>query len=221
MIRKRTLDFLVALKENNNRQWFQANKSWYEEVKKDFTNFIDLLALEIRKFDPDIGQVNSHEAMFRIYRDVRFSKDKSPYKNNLGAHIVPGGKKSGLAGYYFHIEPGDIFLAGGLYMPSPDNLKKVRREIFENIEEFLSIIENQEFSDYYRSIWGEKLVNPPAGYPKDFKYVDFLKYKNYTVIRQIPEQMLFKSSLLEEVSDGFRIIYPFNRFLNHAIGHGR
>jgi len=219
MIRKSTLDFLVTLKENNNRQWFQANKSWYEEAKKDFANFIDLLALEIRKFDPDIGQVNSHEAIFRIYRDVRFSKDKTPYKNNLGAHIVPGGKKSGLAGYYFHIEPGDIFLAGGLYMPSPDNLKKVRREIFENIEEFLLIIENQEFSNYYGNIWGEKLVNPPAGYPKEFEYVDLLKYKSYTVIRQIPEQMFFKSNLLEEVSDGFRILYPFNRFLNQAIVH--
>jgi len=217
MIQNRTLDFLVALKENNNRDWFQANKSWYKEAKKDFTGFIDLLSAEIRKFDPDIGQTDPREAMFRIYRDVRFSKDKSPYKTNLGAYIVPGGKKSGLAGYYFHIEPGDCFLAGGIYMPLPDILKKVRKEIYENSEEFLSIIENKKFSDYFGMIRGERLVNPPAGYPKDFENIELLKYKSYTVIRQILQENLSESSLLEEVSNGFRIMYPFNRFINYAI----
>ncbi len=221
MIKKRTFDFLVALKKNNNRQWFQDNKSWYEEAKKDFTGFIDLLVLEVRKFDSDIGQVNAREAMFRIYRDVRFSKDKSPYKTNIGAYIVPGGRKSGLAGYYFHIEPGDCFLAGGIYMPLPDILKKVRREIYGNIEEFLSIIENRKFSDYFGKIWGEKLVNPPAGYSGEFEYIDLLKYKSYTVIRQIPEELLFEDSLLREVSNGFSIIYPFNKFINYAITPGR
>jgi len=220
MIQKRTLDFLITLKKNNNREWFQANKSWYEAAKKDFTGFIDLLAIAIQKFDPDIGQVNSREAMFRIYRDVRFSKDKSPYKTNFGAFIVPGGKKSGLAGYYFHIEPGDCFLAGGIYMPSPDILKKVRREIYENIEEFLSIIENKEFLDYFGEIWGERLVNPPAGYSKEFKHIDLLKYKSYTVIHQIPEENLFENRLLEIIINGFRLLYPFNRFINYAIGHG-
>ena len=217
MIQKRTLEFLVALKSNNNRQWFQINKAWYEEARKDFLGFIDLLALEIRKFDPDIGQVNSRDVMFRIYRDVRFSKDKSPYKTNLGAHIVPGGRKSGLAGYYFHIEPGDYFLAGGIYMPLPDILKKVRREIYENIEDFLSIIKNQEFLYYFGDLWGEKLTHPPAGYSKEFEHIDLLKHKSYTVARQIPEEALFKKSLLEEISNGFRIMYPFIRFINFAI----
>ncbi|KPK87828.1 MAG: hypothetical protein AMS27_01450 [Bacteroides sp. SM23_62_1] len=216
-MQKRTLDFLVVLKKNNNRQWFQNNKPWYEEARKDFIGFIELLALEIGKFDPAIGQVNPREAMFRIYRDIRFSKDKSPYKANMGAHIVPGGKKSGLAGYYFHIEPGDCFLAGGIYMPLPEILKKVRREIYENIEEFLSIIENKKFLDYFGKIWGEQLVNPPAGYPKDFENINLLKYKNYTVLHSIPEDILFGNTLLNEVIYGFKLMYPFNKFINYAI----
>jgi uncharacterized protein (TIGR02453 family) len=221
MIQKRTLDFLAALSNNNNRDWFQENKSWYEEARKNFAGFIDLLAFEIKKIDSSIGQVTSREAMFRINRDIRFSKDKSPYKINMGAHIVPGGKKSGLAGYYFHIEPGDSFLGGGIYMPSSDILKKIRREIFDNVEEFLLIINNPEFTDYFGEIWGEKLIKPPAGYPKEFEHIDLLKYKSYTVIRQIPEKTLLGSKLLEEVLNGFRIMYPFNRFLNYALGQGR
>lgn len=221
MINKRTLDFLVALNKNNNRDWFQANKPWYEEARKNFAGFIDLLALEIQKIDSSIGQVSSREAMFRINRDIRFSKDKSPYKTNMGAYIVPGGKKSGLAGYYFHIEPGNSFLAGGIHMPSSDILKKVRKEIFDNIEEFLSIINNPNFIEYFGEIRGEKLVNPPPGYPKEFEHVDLLKYKSYTVIRKIPEKALFKNSLLEEVSNGFSIMYPFNKFFNYALGQER
>jgi len=217
MIEKHTYDFLIALKQNNTREWFQANNSWYQEAKYDFEQLVASLISEISKFDPAIGQLKPRDCIFRIFRDVRFSKDKSPYKTNFGAYIVPGGKKLGLAGYYFHIEPGECFLAGGIWHPSPDILKKLRKEIYENIDEFLSILHEKEFSKHFNKIYGEKLVNPPSGYPADFPHIDLLKYKDYNVYTEIPCQDLFTGKILEKAATLYRIMYPFNRFLNYGL----
>lgn len=217
MIQKNTYDFLVALKKNNNREWFQANNSWYQEAKNDFEQFVSTLISEISKFDPAVSNLKPRDCIFRIFRDVRFSKDKSPYKSNFGAYIVPGGKKFGLAGYYFHIEPGDCFLAGGIYRPAPDILKKLRKEIYENMDEFLSILQDKEFSEQFDKIYGEKLVNPPSGFPADFKYIDLLKYKDYNIVKQLSCQKLFTSKIIEEAVELFRIMYPFNSFLNYSL----
>lgn len=217
MIQRHTYDFIVALKKNNNREWFQSNKSWYLEAKNDFEQFITVLIAETRKMDPALGQISPRDCIFRIFRDVRFSKDKSPYKTNFGAYLVPGGKKMEMAGYYFHIEPDDCFLAAGIYHPSSDILKKVRKEIYNNIDEFNSILQNKEFVKYFDAIYGEKLVNPPATYPSDFEYIDLLKYKSYSIVTQIPCQNLFTEKLLADTIKIFKIMYPFNRFLNFGL----
>jgi uncharacterized protein (TIGR02453 family) len=217
MIQKKTFDFLVELKKNNNREWFHANNSWYQDAKTNFEQFVSLLISEISKFDPSVNQLKPRDCIFRIFRDVRFSKDKSPYKTNFGAYIVPGGKKFGLAGYYFHIEPGDCFLAGGIYRPSSDVLKKLRKEIFENIDEFLEILNDKEFSKHFDKIWGEKLVHPPSGYPADFPHIDLLKYKDYNILKSLDCEELFTDKIIEESARLYRIMYPFNRFLNYSL----
>jgi uncharacterized protein (TIGR02453 family) len=217
MIKKHIYDFLVALKQNNTREWFQANNSWYQEAKNDFEQFVSALILEISKFEPAIGSLKPQDCIFRIFRDVRFSRDKSPYKTNFGAYIVPGGKKSGLAGYYFHIEPGECFLAGGIWHPSPDVLKKIRKEIYENIDEFLNILNNKEFSRHFDKLYGDKLVNPPAGYPADFQHIDLLKFKDYNVLKAISCDELFTGKIIEKTAELYRIMYPFNRFLNYGL----
>jgi len=217
MIQKNTFDFLIALKKNNNREWFQANNSWYQEAKNDFEQFVSALIIEISKFDPAVSQLKPRDCIFRIFRDVRFSKDKSPYKTNFGAYIVPGGKKLGLAGYYFHIEPDECFLAGGIWHPSPEILKKIRKEIYENIDEFLSILQEKEFSKHFDKIYGEKLINPPSGYPVDFSHIDLLKYKDYNVYTEIACQDLFTGKMIEKAAKLYRLMYPFNRFLNYGL----
>jgi uncharacterized protein (TIGR02453 family) len=217
MIKKHTFDFLVALKQNNNRDWFQANNTWYQQAKADFEQFVSELISEIGKFDPPVSLLKPRDCIFRIFRDVRFAKDKSPYKTNFGAYIVPGGKKFGLAGYYFHIEPGECFLAGGIWHPSSDVLKKLRKEIYENIDEFLLILNDKEFSKHFDKIYGEKLVNPPSGFPSDFPHIDILKFKDYNVVKDLSCQDLFTKNIIEETVRMCKIMYPFNRFLNYSL----
>jgi uncharacterized protein (TIGR02453 family) len=218
MISKSTFNFLVQLKENNNREWFQSNKVWYDESKEDFENFVSKLISEINQFHPEIGPIDPKSTVFRIYRDVRFSRDKAPYKTNMGAHVVVGGKKSGNAGYYFHLEPDGSFLAGGAHMPSPDQLKTLRKEIYENIDEFLGIINNKGFSQYFGELMGEKLVNPPRGFPADFPHIELLKHKGYTVWKSLPDDTVQGQGLLKELGKGFRIMKPFIDFINYSFG---
>jgi len=136
MISPNIIKFLTTLKENNNRDWFNKNKKWYQRSIEEFEVYVNCLIGEIQKFDVDIRFLAAKDCIFRIYRDIRFSKDKSPYKTNFGAFIVKDGRKSGNAGYYLHIEPGSSFLGGGIYMPPAETLRVVRKEIFENTKEF-------------------------------------------------------------------------------------
>ena len=146
MLQPSTYKFLKALQKNNNREWFAQNKQYYESAKNDFENFVNKLIDEICKFDKSVSGLNSRDCIFRIYKDVRFSKDKTPYKINLGASIDPGGKKSGNAGYYFHIQPGNkSFIAGGSYIPDKDRLNKLRNYILEHGDKLNKIISNSFF----------------------------------------------------------------------------
>jgi len=217
LITKATIDFLKDLKKNNEREWFQANKKKYEAARTEFLNFVTVLLGEIRSFDKEIGAINPKDAVFRIYRDVRFSTDKSPYKTHMGAYFVKGGKQSGNAGYYFHLEPGGSFTAGGIWQPVPDILKAVRMEIFENPDEFRSIIEDDLFYKTFGDIEGEKLKIPPKGFPKEFPEIEWLKYKSYTIFRNLTEEIVLGDHLLEETARIFRLMVPFNRFINFAI----
>ncbi len=217
MFIQKSFNFLNQLKENNNKEWFNTNKSKYQEGKTEFEHFTSLLIKGIKTFDPELDIINPKDTLFRIYRDVRFSKDKSPYKTNFGAHIVKGGKKSGNAGYYFHLEPGGSFAGGGIYCPMPEILKKVRREIYNNPEEFKSIINSKEFRKSFGLIHGEKLKTVPQGFPKEFPDIDLLRYKSYTVIREFPDELILSDRIIKEAIKSFQLMFPFNSFINFAL----
>ena len=218
MITKDILNFLKALKENNNREWFEENRAWYEKSKQDFSEFVELLIHEVRNIDPEIGILAPKDCMFRIYRDVRFSKDKSPYKTNFGAYISRGGKKLNFAGYYFHMEPGEYFLSGGVYMPQGPVLKAIRQEIFHRIDEFNAILNAPSFKKHFKGLAEmEKMKTAPKDFPKDFPYLELLKHKHYTVMMNISEKQLTQSNLLSIASDTYKAILPLNHFLNNVI----
>ena len=218
MISHRITDFLESLKKNNNREWFEKNKSWYDEAKKEFDNFTAKLITVVGKIDKDIAYLEPKECTFRIYRDIRFSPDKTPYKTNFGAYLVKGGKKSNFAGYYFHIEPGSNMLAGGIYMPMPDILKKLRMEIYENIDEFLEIVENPTFIKHFGQIDDDaKLKSPPKDFPNDFPHIEYLKFKNYSVAKNLSSQMIHSNKLMDEVITVYTVLKPLNKFLNNAL----
>ena len=217
VISKNILNFLKDLHKNNNREWFNANKNVYNKVRLEYEMFVELLIQRVNQFDDDVGTLAAKDAIFRIFRDIRFSKDKSPYKTNFGAYIAKGGRKIGSAGYYLHIEPKGSFLAGGIYMPSSDILKAIRTEIYENIEEFKEIINNSDFKKNFDSLWGEKLKTPPRGFPKDFPDIELLKYKHYVVVRYTTDEEVLDKDFLENAIRIFRIIMPLNRFINNTI----
>lgn len=195
-ITKSTFDFLKDLKKNNYREWFQANRKRYDAASGEFLNLVSAIVKDLMTFDPEIGSINPKDAVFRIYRDVRFSSDKSPYKTHMGAYFVKGGKQSGNAGYYLHLDPEGSFAAGGVWQPLPDILKAVRTEIYENLDEFKSIIRNEVFIDTFGEIEGEKLKIPPKGFPKEFPGMELLIYKSYTVFRNIPVKTVLSDQLL-------------------------
>lgn len=215
---KLIFDFLKTLKKNNNREWFQQNKSQFEAARNKFETLVNLLIGEVSKIDKNITSLNSKDCTFRIYRDVRFAKDKSPYKTNFGAFIAKGGKNSGNAGYYIHIEPGSCFLGGGIYMPPANILKAVRTEILENTEDFKAIIHNKLFIEEFGNITDDNpLKSPPRGFPADFPDIDLLKYRNYTVIKYLSDKFLLSDTLIEEIINTFRLMFPLNSFINRII----
>jgi len=215
---KKSLSFISDLKKNNHKEWFHANRKRYDEARGEFLGFVESLISEIQAFDPAIGALEPKSTIFRINRDIRFSNDKSPYKTNFGTFIVPGGKKSGNAGYYFHIEPGGSFAGGGVYHPMPDILKKIRNEIFENGEEFKEIIRGKEFYNYFGELYDDRLKTAPKGFPKDFKHIDLLKYKSFIVSRSYDDDTVTGDRLVEETMNNFRMMYPLNKFINFALG---
>lgn len=212
------LDFLKRLQENNNREWFQENKGMYEQAKGEVTHFVNSIIPEMAKFDASIQYVEAKDCMFRIFRDVRFSKNKSPYKTNMGAWITPSGRKSSGPGYYLHIEPGESFLAGGVYMPDPAQLKSIRQEIYYNAAEFKSILDNKQAKKYFTGLSTmDKQKLPPRDFPKDFPDIDLLKHKHYTVDHPLKDETVNSDQLRGYVVEVFKAMQPLNRFLLRAM----
>jgi len=214
------LSFLSQLKENNNREWFNDNKKLYEEARSEFERFINLLILKIKEFDSEIDVNGAKDCMFRIYKDVRFSKDKSPYKTNMGAYIAKGGRKSELAGYYMHVEPGGSFAGGGIYCPQPAILKKIREDIYIRPENLKAIINNKTYKETFPELYGDRLKTIPKGYPKDFKDAELLKFKDYTVIKGLSDNDILNNTLADKVITIFKTQKPFNDYLNNAVVAG-
>lgn len=210
--------FLKELRRNNNREWFGDNRDRYDITKKQFEDITQKLILVLAKFNSNIGILNPKDCVYRIFRDVRFSSDKSPYKTNYGTYIVPGGRKSGYAGYYLHIEPGNSFLGGGVYHPDKDILKAVREEIYIFPNEFIKIIDKPSFKSHFPILYqDDKLKNAPRGFDKDFEHIDLLKHKSYLAGRGITDEELLSGNLLSTIEESFKELFPFVDFLNGAI----
>ena len=217
MLQKSTLKFLKELKNNNDRDWFQANRKHYDAAKEDLLNFVTALIAKTMSFDKDISDQEPKKCIFRINRDIRFSKDKSPYKTNMGAYIVSGGKKSGKAGYYVHIEPGGCFVAGGLYCPPGPALKKVRQEIDYNTDAFRKILKAKKFKDTFGELQGSKVKTSPKGYAKDHPAIDLIRHKDFIVSRSFSDKEVMSEDFLKETINTFKAMKPLNDFLNKAM----
>ena len=213
------IEYLTLLKANNNKEWFNDNKAVYNNAKKYFETVVQKLINEIALFDPEIGYPDVKKCIFRINRDIRFSKDKSPYKTNFGGFILKGGRNSGNAGYYLHLSPEGSFIAGGSYMPENETLRNIRMDIVQHIDEFINIVENKDFKKTFGEIEGDKLKNLPKGFPEDFTYPELIKYKSYSVITDLSDEQikLVEPDFLKLVVDTFKKMTPFIQFLNRAI----
>jgi len=214
---KDVLKFLSELRLNNNKEWFDENRDRYEASRKKILLLTDLVISEIRNFDPEIGNITAKDCVFRIFRDVRFSNDKTPYKVNMGSYIAKGGRKSVGAGYYFHIEPGGSFVGGGAYCPPPDVLKALRTEIFDHPETFKQLIYSGSFQKRYPEMYEDRLKTPPKGFPKDFPDIDLLKYKSYAFTSRLSDVDVISDEYPAKLIESFRELAPVNRFLNIAI----
>jgi uncharacterized protein (TIGR02453 family) len=211
------IKFLEELAQNNTREWMQEHKKQYEKVRNTFIDFVSLVLLDMQKVDPDLMELTAKECTFRINRDVRFSKDKSPYKLNFSAYFALGGKKSFNGGYYFHLQPGQSFIGGGIYQPMPDMLAKIRQEIDYNPQIIHSIISQEEFKTYFGEIKGDKLKTSPKGYSADHVDIELLRHKSFVASKAINDVIVSSKDFQSEVVRGFTIMKPFKDFLTAAI----
>jgi len=213
-IDKSTIHFLADLSKNNTREWFNQNKPRYDAARKNYTQFLDELLQEMALFEPVAHGQQGKDLLFRIYRDVRFSNDKRPYKDHFGAYISEGGRKSILPGYYLHLAGNDnSFVAGGLWMPPADYLKAVRQEIDYNLEELEGIIQDPDFKDRFGSIQGEQLKTTPKGYDKENPAIEYLRFKSWNAVMPLPDKVVLGKDFKQVVLEAFKAVKPFNDFL--------
>jgi uncharacterized protein (TIGR02453 family) len=221
MLEPQTLRFLRELKKNNNKPWFDAHRAQYEAARIDFQNFIQLVIDRLQQSDPSITGTVARECLFRINRDIRFSNDKTPYKSNFGASIKQGGRKSGFAGYYFHLEPGGSFAGGGLWMPEAAQLKAMRQEIDYNWEEFRSIIQNKAFVKVFGDLYkgdDQRLAGAPKGYDKANPAIEYLRLKSFIAETKFTDEELSTAALHKITVAAFEAIQPLLVFINRALG---
>jgi uncharacterized protein (TIGR02453 family) len=221
MLEPQTLQYLKQLKKNNSKAWFDSHRVAYEAARIDFSNFIQLVIDDLQRTDPSITGLTSKDCLFRINRDIRFSNDKTPYKAHFGASIKREGRKSGYAGYYFHLEPGGAtFAGGGLWLPEAGPLKNVRQEIDYNWDEFRSIITAPAFKKTFGDLYkGEdiSLRTMPKGYEKDTPGADYLKLKCFIAEKKFSDEELVKADLHKKTVTAFKALHPLLCFINRAL----
>lgn len=215
---KSTITFIADLRRNNQRDWFQANKARYEAARKDFIAFLDELLPAVASFEPVAADQQGKDLLFRIYRDVRFSLNKSPYKDHFGAYLAEGGRKSINPGYYLHISSQDqSFISAGLWMPPAAPLKAVRQEIDYNLAEFEAIIQDPAFAGFFGAVGGEKLKTTPKGYEANNPALPYLRHKSWMVSHPLPDAVVTSEALLDEVVRAIELSQPFKEFLMHPM----
>ncbi len=221
MLSPSTLQFLKDLKKHNNKEWFDANRQRYSNAKSDVEQLAAAVIGKLGSFDSSVAHLQAKECLFRINRDVRFSKNKAPYKTNMALYVSKHGKKAmDCAGYYLHIEPGSSFLAAGIWMPMAPELKKIRQEIDYNFDELQKMLRQksfrQLFPDFDRSE-GVALSRPPKGYEADNPAIDYLKLKSFIVTTPLTDPMLTGKTMVSTVTGAFKTAYPLVQFINRAL----
>ncbi len=210
-----TLAFISDLKNNNDRNWFQEHKQRYDQAREDFLLFVDEWIRGVAAFDESVADQKAKDIVFRIYRDVRFSNDKRPYKDHFGAYLAPGGRKSVYPGYYFHVSPGgQSFMGGGLWMPPAAHLKAVRQEIDYNFAEFSGLVQSPTFVDIFGpELAGDKLKTSPKGYDASNPALDYLKYKSWVATHSLSDEKLRQPDLLANCLQVAQTLKPLKDFL--------
>ena len=218
MLKEETLKFITELKLNNNREWFAENKDKYEAARVDFEQLVAQIIQGINTFDSELGYLDPKKCIFRIYRDVRFSEDKSPYKTHFGAGFRPS-TLSKTSGYYFHLDPDEAFVSCGHYMLMPDQLKKVRRGIYNDFEMFSSIINDKdfkkEFGDLYKD--DDMLKRVPNGFDKDHPAAEYMKLKHFYALKPLSRKQLLDKDLATYVTGMYKQMHPLSQFLNDIL----
>ena len=221
MLQPATLRFLKELRKNNHKPWFDAHRGEYDSAKADFLQFLQQVINATGKKDPGIAPLAAKDCLFRINRDVRFSKDKSPYKTNFGASINKGGRKAmNCAGYYFHLEPGNSFMGGGLYMPEPATLQQVRQEIDYNFPAFRKLLNASAFKKTYGQLDNSReflLQRLPRGYEPGNPAGDFLRLKSFIAMTPVSDKELLSPDLLKKTVAAFAALQPLIAFLNGSL----
>ncbi|WP_028296450.1 DUF2461 domain-containing protein [Olivibacter sitiensis] len=218
-IAKETLAFLRDLRENNNREWFEANRSRYELAWQNMKDFVGELIIALSKVDPYIhADIPVSKCVFRIYRDTRFSKDKTPYKEWLGAGISTAGRKLAGPEYYLHISPGQSFIAGGYWRPEKEHLAAIRQEIDYNEQEFRDIVEETTFLKELKMDTEDTLKKAPAGYQPDHPAIDLLRLKSFTASSPLSDADISSKEAIERIVGKGAAMLDFKMFLHRAIG---
>ena len=219
MIQASTLVFLKGLKKNNDKAWMDDHRGEYLAAKEDFEKCTAAIIEQLGKKDPDISGLDPKKCLFRINRDIRFSKDKSPYKTNMGASMSKGGKKISLAGYYFHLEPGKSMIAGGMYMPASPELAQIRQEIDYDFSHWKKIVNSKSFKTYFpEGVQGvEILSRPPKGYDENNPAIHYLRMKNFIVSMPLKDELVLGKTLVSALVKAYSNMTEMIHFLNHAI----
>ncbi len=213
----RLLEFLNELAENNSKEWMDANRDWYLDIKTYFLDEVTELLKGLIPIEPGLEVLRPKDCIFRQNRDVRFSPDKRPYKTNLAGYFSTGGKKSPGPGYYLHVQPGESFLAGGIWMPPADVIKKIRQEIDYNGKELERVLLEPTFKKFFGEMEGEQLKTSPRDYESDHPYIQYLRYKSFIVSHPLTDKAIQNGSYKQVVLSGFSIMKPFHDFLARAL----
>lgn len=219
MLQKTTLQFLKNLKNNNDRTWFEEHRNEFEKAKMDFEEFVAKTISDLSKVNPPIGKLLPKDCIFRIYRDVRFSKNKDPYKTNFAASVNIGGKKSPNGGFYIHIEPEGgwgSFIGGGYWMPEAPTLKKLRQEVEFNHEEFFKILKDKNFKKHFKDLEVHKLTRVPKGMDPEHPAAEYLKYTSFLVTEELMATDIKSPDLIKKCVSAYKAMLPFLDFLNRV-----
>src|SRR5262249_37202473 len=210
---------LAGLKAHNRKSWFETHRAEYEGLRAEFEELVQEVILRVARFQPEVGDVTPRECIYRIYRDVRFSKDKSPYKTNFGAGIGPTGKKGGHESYYFHLDAaGKLLVAGGVYMPDGRQLLAIRRAIAEDTRRFVGIVTAPAFRKRFGGLnEDERLKTPPRGFDCDHPAMEWLKLKRYIAWSEEPASRIDANGLAAHVADQCKALHPLATWLRAAV----